>query len=167
MHETTGTKETWEIQYGKIGMHPAYRNGVEVKNKARVIGVMPIDCGWAPGDRGFMAPMQGKSPGQGMLYLYPEHRLADWVEEVEDRSADDVRLFVVEETGRFGVYVQRKHPVAKAVYRAVKRNVFGHSKTRFHVNVNGDTMTIRVPERKDVKEYRPRGQRDPNQGRLL
>ena len=167
MHETTGTNDTWEIQAGKIGMHPAKRNGVITKNRVRLIGALPQDCGWIPGDRGMIAPMAGKSPGQGMLYLYPEDHIDQWVRDKAGRSVTDVATFQLQDTGRFSIYLNIKHPVIGAVRRAVKWQYFGHTDTCFHVNVSGSSMTIRVPERMDLKPYKPNGQRNEKQGRLF
>lgn len=167
MHQTTGTNESWEIQTGKIGMHPAKRNGIPVHNRVRFIGVMPDDCGWVPGDRGMIAPMAGKSPGRGMLYLYPEEHIEQWLQDKEGRCRSDIATFQLQDTGCFGIYLNVKHPVIKAVRRAIKWQHFGHTDTQFYVNVTGDSMTVRVPNREDLQPYRPNGQRNQAQGRLF
>lgn len=167
MHKVVGTNGSWEVQTGKIGMHPAKRNGIPVKHRVRLIGALPIDCGWVVGDRGMIAPMQGKSPGQGMLYLYPEDHLDQWVQDKAGRSHDDCAVFQLEATGRWGVYLNITHPVVKAVRRAVKWQHFGHTNTEFHVNTGGDSMTIRVPTRQALQPYRPNGPRNPKQGKLI
>lgn len=167
MHDTTGTHGTWEIQIGKIGMHPAKRNGILNKNRVRLIGVLPTDCGWVPGDRGMIAPMAGKSPGQGMLYLYPEDHLDQWVQDKAGRMHSDAATFQLQDTGRFSIYLNIKHPVIRAIRRAVKWQYFGHTDTAFHVNVTGDSMTIRAPERSALRQYSPHRQRNTNQGDLF
>lgn len=168
MHKVTGVHGSWEIQTGKIGMHPARRNGKVIPGRIRLIGVMPADCGWVPGDRGMIVPMQGKSPGQGMLYVYPADQMERWVQEKTSRDPSQIAKFKLEDTGRWGVYLNERHPVAAAVRRAVKWQVFGHTQTEVHVNTGGSSMTIRVPRREDMKAYTPNSSRRGDaQGRLL
>lgn len=165
--ELTGKNNSWGVKTGLIGLHPAKRNGLLVKNRVRIIGKVPPGS-WPQGFRGFMAPATGKAPNTCLLYLFPEDHLQQWLSDGgSKRSPDQVVTFQVQDTLRFSVYRHSHHPVVQALRLATKMEFFGHTRTRYHVLLDGDSMTIRVPERADIQPHRQYGQRDDNQGELL
>ena len=164
--ELTGKNDSWGIKHGKIGLHPAKRNGLPVKNSVRIIGEVPSGS-WPQGFRGFIAPATGRAPHSCLLYLFPEGYLEQWLKDKAGRTVDQIVKFQVQDTLRFSVYRHSHHPVVQAIRLAVKQDLLGHTKTRFHVLLDGERMTVRVPAREDIKPYSPNGQQDRNQGRLL
>jgi len=160
----------WTDHVGRVGIHPAKRNGRVDPKKVRLIGVMPVGT-WAPFQEGFVTRQSGTYPGQAMAYLYPIDRLDEWVRtpvgagefQRERWMAPD---FAVQNTRRFGIYLRTSHPVVVALRNACGMDVFGHTPVTFRYKATSRTMTWRVPERADVVPYNPIRERAIAQGEL-
>lgn len=166
---TNDTSTDWVDHLGRVGLHPAKRNGKEDPKKVRLIGVMPVGT-WAPFQRGFLEAKSGTYPDQCMMYLRPidqlERFLAGNRPVGEDREPWMFPDFAVQNTRRFGIYLRTSHPVVVALRNACGMDHFGHTPITFRYKASSRTMTWRVPRRIDVVPHNEKRERAIAQGEL-
>lgn len=161
-----GKNKGRQVFTGKLGIHPAKRNGALVKGRVRLIGLIPEGT-WPVGYRGFMTAATGRLPGAPLLKMYGEDYLKRWLNDAEGRTVDQVVRFQVQETRRFSVYRQAEHPVVRAIQLATRHTYISHTDVEVQMVLSTSSLSFRVPPPSQVHPYVFKDQRDNQQGKLL
>lgn len=162
-----GKNNSRQVFEGKLGVHPARRNGKLVPHRVRLIGTIPVGT-WPDGFRGFIAPATGKIVGSCMLKLYAEDYLPTWLKNAQDdRSPEDVVAFQVQKTRAFSVYRPDDHPVVRAIQLATGKTLIGHSDVEFWKVLSTGSLSIRVPRPDQVRDYHFKQEKSSGQQELF